>query len=136
MAERYVFDAYAILALLAEEAGAEQVAAILEEETSAVHISAVNLGEVYYILLRRRGLAAAQEVEATVFQQPNVQVVEAGWSRVRAAAELKAEGGLSFADAFAASLARELSATLVTGDPEFAGLEQRGVIRVLWLPRQ
>lgn len=40
------------------------------------------------------------------------------------------------ADAFAASLARELSATLVTGDPEFAGLEQRGVIRVRWLPRQ
>jgi len=111
------------------------VAAILEEETSTVHISAVNLGEVYDILLRRRGLAAAQEVEATVFQQPNVQVVEAGWSRVRAAAELKAEGGLSFADAFAASLARELSAPLVTGDPEFTGLEQRGVIRVRWLPR-
>lgn len=111
------------------------MAAILEEETSTVHISAVNLGEVYDILLRRRGLAAAQEVEATVFQQPNVQVVEAGWSRVRAAAELKAaEGDLSFADAFAASLARELSAPLVTGDPEFTGLEQRGVIRVRWLP--
>jgi PIN domain nuclease of toxin-antitoxin system len=30
MAGRYVLDAYAILAVLAEEAGAEQVAAMLE----------------------------------------------------------------------------------------------------------
>jgi predicted nucleic acid-binding protein len=110
----------------------------LNKEASTVHISAVNLGEVYDILHPAPSPrpAAAQEGEATIFQQPNVQVVEAGWSRVRAAAELKAEGGLSFADAFAASLARELAAPLVTGDPEFAGLEQRGVIRVLWLPRQ
>jgi len=131
----YVLDAYALLALLAGEAGADQVAAILEDPNNEVRVSAINVGEVYYILLRRRGREAAQRAEETIFQQPGVDVVAPTWERIRAAAEIKAEGGLSFADAFAAALAREASAPLVTGDPEFAALERRGMIRVIWLNR-
>ena len=66
---------------------------------------------------------------------PKIKPMDSPWERVRAAAELKALGGLSYADCFAASLAQELDATLVTGDPEFAGLEKEGLIRVLWLPK-
>lgn len=133
MPDCYVFDSYALLALFAEETGADAVAAILNDPNSEVRISAINAGEVYYILLRRRGLEAARRVERMLFQQPGLDVVEPTWERVRAAATLKADGGLSFADAFAAALAGELSAPLVTGDREFEHLERAGAVRVIWL---
>ena len=62
-----------------------------------------------------------------------MNIVVPSWGQIRDAADLKSEGGLSFADAFAAALANELSTPLVTGDPEFAELEQRGIIQILWL---
>ena len=40
----------------------------------------------------------------------------------------------SYADAFAAALAQEFGATLVTGDPEFRAVESR--IAVMWLPNK
>lgn len=136
MPDSYVLDAFALLALFSGEPGADRVAAIVENERNLLHVSAVNVGEVYYILQRTRGQHVAREAEATIFEQPNLQVVEATWERIRSAAELKAEGGLSFADSFAAALSLELSAPLVTGDLEFAELERRGAIRVEWLPRE
>ena len=135
MPDRYVLDAFALLALFTDESGADRVAAIIEDSHNLLHVSAVNVGEVYYILRRTRGQHVAREAEATIFEQPNLQVVEATWERIRSAAEIKAEGGLSFADSFAAALSLELSAPLVTGDLEFANLERRGTIRVEWLPR-
>jgi len=131
----YIFDAYALLALLSDEAGAHHVAAILADLNNEVRVSAINVGEVYYILLRRRGPEAAQRAEETIFEQPRLDVIAPTWERVRAAAEIKAAGGLSFADAFAAALARELSAPVVTGDPEFEAMERRGTIRVVWINR-
>ncbi|MGB9890127.1 MAG: PIN domain-containing protein [Anaerolineae bacterium] len=48
-----------------------------------------------------------------------------------AAAHVKAYHSISYADAFAAALARKHDATLVTGDPEFQKVE--GLIRIEWL---
>jgi predicted nucleic acid-binding protein len=47
------------------------------------------------------------------------------------AAIYKAAHKMSLADAFAASLAKERKAELVTGDPEFKPLEKE--IRIRWL---
>ena len=135
MPDRYVLDAFALLAFFNEEAGAQQVANIVEEPRHALHISAINLGEVYYRLIRQRGRVAAEASLGAVFAQPNLEVSQASWDRVRAAAEVKAGGRLSYADAFAAALSRELSAPLVTGDLEFAPLEAQGLLTILWLPR-
>ena len=135
MADRYVLDAFALLALVGDEAGGEEVAAILQEASAELFISAINLGEVYYILRRRRGQGAARELESRAFRQPNLRVVEPMWDRVRAAAGIKAVGGMSFADAFAAALAQELSAVLLTGDPEFEPLARSGTLQVAWLGR-
>lgn len=135
MAERYVLDAFALLALVGDEAGGDQVASILQDASAEVFMSAINLGEVYYILRRRRGEAAAREVESRAFRQPNLRVVEPTSDRIRAAAEIKAVGGISFADAFAAALAQELSAILLTGDSEFEPLARSGALQVVWLGR-
>ncbi len=48
-----------------------------------------------------------------------------------AAADLKASYKLNLADAFAAALAQQRKAELVTGDPEFKPLEKQ--IKIQWL---
>ena len=60
-----------------------------------------------------------------------MDVVDAGTKRVLAAADIKAQHRVSYADAFAAATAEELTATLVTGDPEMKEVESR--VPVLWL---
>ena len=47
------------------------------------------------------------------------------------AADFKARFPMSLADAFAAALAKEKNAELVTGDPEFKAVEKE--IKVAWL---
>ncbi|MEY4200495.1 MAG: hypothetical protein RLZZ265_2235, partial [Verrucomicrobiota bacterium] len=49
----------------------------------------------------------------------------------RLAAQFKATHKMSLADAFAAALAKEKKAELVTGDPEFKALEKE--IKIHWL---
>ena len=60
-----------------------------------------------------------------------LRILGATRRRVLAAAHLKANHSISYADAFAAGLAQEFDAALVTGDPEFRGLGRS--LRVAWL---
>jgi hypothetical protein len=39
----------------------------------------------------------------------------------------------SYADSFAAALARNKNASLLTGDPEFRHLEEDGFLKLTWL---
>ncbi len=79
-------------------------------------VSWVNLGEVYYVSIRRRGAADAELalrlVLASVRAEDTIPQV------TREAARLKALGGLSYADCFAIATARRHQAPLLTGDPE------------------
>ena len=52
----------------------------------------------------------------------------------RLAAGFEARGGLSYAEAFAATLARERKAGLLTGDPELKSLNKE--IKILWIGRE
>jgi PIN domain nuclease of toxin-antitoxin system len=133
MTGRYVLDSYGLLALLQGEDGADAVEKIISSDESEVYMSIMNLGEVFYILCRRFGEAAACDLETRILQTPKIRIAQASWERVRAAAIIKATGGLSFADCFSASLALELEAVLVTGDPEFARLQDSLGLRILWL---
>lgn len=135
MSRRYVLDSYALLAFLQDEPGSQEVEDLITAEDTEIFVSVVSLGEVFYILWREAGEHAALDFETRVFETTKVKVMGASWERVKAAARLKARGGLSFADCFGASLTQELGAVLVTGDPEFARLEDEGSLRVLWLPR-
>jgi ribonuclease VapC len=60
-----------------------------------------------------------------------IRVVDADRQLTFAAAHIKAGHALSYADAFAAALARSLNAVLITGDPEFRSVES--LVRVQWL---
>lgn len=119
----WVLDAWAILALLqAEEPAAGRVRALVAsvqpgDRGGWLHMSLINLGEVFYRVGRTRNLAMAETTLALLRELP-IHFVPVTESRILAAARLKAGYALSYADAFAAALASELGGTLLTGDPE------------------
>lgn len=137
MRRRFVLDAWAVLAFLqGEEPAASRVRQLLESAQSGeadLFISVINLGEVAYCVGRVRG---EKEAQATLdeIRLLALTVVPATDERVFAAAGLKMRYAISYADAFAAALARELDATLVSGDPELE--ELRGVISLERLERK
>lgn len=127
MTSLFVLDAWAILAFLQkEEPAASRVAQLFQsaQEDTAVQlfITVINLGEVYYIVGGARGEAEAQRALSLVQKLP-LSVLSATNERVFAAAGFKMKRRLSYADAFAATAARELAATLLTGDPELIQLQ-------------
>ncbi len=125
MTKKIVFDAYALLELLEDGEGAQTVADYLADSEVGVYLSTINLGEVYYIILRRRGEQAAREVLDIVFLDEGLTLVEANWDRIKSAAALKAKGGLSFADCFVLALGIEERAPVLTGDPDVIGRAEK-----------
>jgi PIN domain nuclease of toxin-antitoxin system len=133
---RFVLDTYAVMVLLEGEPAAQQVAEVLR--TGDPWMTIVNFGEVLYITQRRHGIAAADTVYANFStERPGGNRVPIRWlpvdeALVRRAATLKASGGLSYADCFAAAAAAILGCPVLTGDQEFAAAERAG-IAVAWL---
>ncbi|MCK5411835.1 MAG: type II toxin-antitoxin system VapC family toxin [Gemmatimonadetes bacterium] len=128
-----VLDSFALLAYLGDEPGAaivERVLASAGRETSRAWMTIVNVGEVLYVTERHRGPNAARDVIA-LMDSLAIRVIDAGRELTFDAAHIKANHALSYADAFAAALARRLGATLITGDPEFRRVES--LVRVKWL---
>lgn len=129
-----VLDAYAVMAFFYDEPGAEIVQELMQDAGEGkvkLLLSAVNAGEVWYWISRRSSAEMAdhslQELKAI-----GVEIVDADWGLTRQAAVYKAGGNISFADCFAAALAKLTDCPLITGDPEFRQLETEIVIE--WLP--
>ena len=128
MSKQYVLDSWALLALLqGEEPAAARVKEILlegERQQAALLISIVNLGEVYYRVGRRSSRATAVDTLNQI-RSLSLTIISASDEMMLAAADLKLEYAISYADAFAAALADHTGATLVSGDPEFDQLQSR-----------
>lgn len=121
-ARRYVLDANALIGFFEDRKGtASRVEDLLAEAVRKdlpLLMSAVNWGEVFYTEWRYRGEAKAREAEANLLEMP-IAVIAADRERASRAGILKQKHGLGYADAFAAELAIERGALLVTADPEF-----------------
>ncbi len=130
----YVLDSFALLAYFQAEAGGPRVRELLEaarDNQLVLHLSLINAGEMYYLLSREQGRDRAEDMLQDLRELP-ITLQPATEQRIFAAARVKAQHPLSYADAFAAALAQELGASIVTGDPEFKTIE--GTITVQWLP--
>ena len=128
-----VLDSHALLAFLRGEAGDDKVAALLEkagERDAPLHMTEVNYAEVKYMVIRKDG-AARWEENARELPTLPIEFHPATRALANLAADFKARHKLSLADAFAAALAKETKAELVTGDPEFKAVEKE--IRIRWL---
>jgi len=108
-----VLDSWAVLSLLQGAAGADRVE---KQLSSRPVMSWVNLGEVLYVLIRRRGRADADEAVRDLRHVLEVELPTE--AVVRQAAAVKAAYPMAYADAFAAATAMAHDAELWTGDPE------------------
>lgn len=128
-----VLDSWAIMTYLEDEPASEKVADLIADahDTGApLMMSVVNAGEVWYIVARR---TTAAEADRTIklLQEIGIEFINADWPLTKLAAGYKVKGSISYADCYAAALAKYEKAQLVTGDQEFKPLE--GEISIKWL---
>ena len=120
----HVFDASALFAYLQKTAGASKVNELLKEAvrgSARVLMSAVNYGEVYGRILRNYGPDQAHMSTQALSPLP-IEVLDATPQRACHAANVKVKYKLYYTDSFAAALAIEQKATLVTSDSDFRKL--------------
>ena len=130
-----VLDSWAVIAYLEDEPAAEKIADIIadaHDQEIPLLMTVVNAGEVWYIVARE---ASVSDAEASIKQLRDlgVEFVDADWDLAKDAGQFKSKNQMSFADCFAAALAKKTKAHLATGDPEFRQIENE--INVTWLNR-
>jgi ribonuclease VapC len=131
-----VLDSWALIAFFEDEPAAEEVEKLLvraEAGTQKLLLCVVNWGEIYYNTMREVSQAAAEQ-QAKEIAGLTIEIIgvdDENLELVRQAAIYKATKRLSYADAFAAALAKIRNAELVTGDPEFKEVESE--IKIGWL---
>lgn len=128
-----VLDASAVMTFFLNRPGAEKVEELLERAaggTCELLMSVVNWGEVYYSVWRAEGEAVAQNIVAEIAQLP-IDLVSATYVLTKLAAEIHVQHKLPYADCFAAALAANRDAPVVTSDMHFARVEDD--ILVLWI---
>lgn len=133
MGEKFVLDSFALVALFHKEPGWQRVQAALYEQEKAnsrAFLNWINWGEFFYVVKRRVGAAKAEEAIGRLEQLP-LELVPLDLPLVRAAAEVKSEYAISYADAFCVATAQRVNATILTSDPEFRAVEH--LIKIRWL---
>ena len=93
-------------------------------------MTVVNAGEVWYIVARQTSAADA-DTSIKQIRDLGIEFVDADWSLAKDAGNFKSKNKMSFADCFAAALAKQRAATLLTGDPEFKQVERE--ITITWM---
>lgn len=128
-----VLDTYALIAFFEDEPGADFVRELLLEAESKnikLAMTVVNLGEVWYSIART---VSTEQADATVqeIRGMSIEIIDADWKLTHQAAIYKARGGISYADCYAAALAKLSKAEVITGDPEFQKLKDE--VTTAWI---
>ena len=111
-----VLDSWAVLRLLeGDEPAASRVEATFDGTVRPV-MSWMNVGEVYYVVMRLRGGDEADSILRDLRAPIDLELPSE--DRVVAAAAIKADHAMAYAAAFAAATAMAHDAILLTGDPE------------------
>jgi predicted nucleic acid-binding protein len=130
-----VLDSWALIAFFEDEPAAEVVEKMLQQaagEKDKLLMSVVNWGEVYYNTMRAVSQEAADQKAREIAALPiDIIGVSDDLALAKQAAVFKATHRMSYADCFAAALAKQRNAEIVTGNPEFKAVEKE--IKVAWL---
>jgi ribonuclease VapC len=128
-----IFDSFAILKYYQDEPGADRVEKLLRSAQGGqieALMSEINLGEVYYLTIRRIGLEPAKENLEKLLHLPII-IISPSSELIMKAAEIKAQYAISYADCFAVATAKLYSGSIITGDPEFKKIEH--LVPVDWI---
>jgi predicted nucleic acid-binding protein len=131
-----VVDTSALLAMLFGEPGMEDMRALFYKAAKSdqpLLMAAVNWAEVLNRVTRRQGEAGLATVRLLASHGP-LDIVPVDAPLAEIAAAYKAADRLGLADAFAAALAKDRKAELVTADAEFKAVEKEIPIR--WLEKK
>jgi len=128
----FVLDAFAMLAYLQGESNGLRVLGIFQSGSQNIYMSLINVGEVLYITERKQGIRKAQEVLASIRQLP-IELLPVDEQTIFAAAHIKANYTVSYADSFAIVAAQTVGGMLMTGDPEFGAVEE--LVNIEWLQK-
>jgi ribonuclease VapC len=93
-------------------------------------MSVVNASEVWYVVARETSISEADS-SIKQLRDLGLQFIDADWEIARGAGYFKSKNRMSFADCFAAALAKQRKAQLATGDPEFKQVESE--VSIEWL---
>jgi predicted nucleic acid-binding protein len=121
----------ALLRFADNEAGVDRVAELAKlakQNQPELYMSSVNWGEVVYALLRAQGTQDDADLIKGVLP---LNFVHADDSQSERAAQMRHRYRIQYADAFAAALTQDLSATLVTADYDFEKLRHHLTIELL-----
>lgn len=132
-AKAVVLDSWAIMAYLEDEPAGKHVGDVIadaQDENVPVLMCVVNVGEVWYIIARETSPADAENGLLRL-RELGIDFVEANWSLTHEAARYKSKHRMAYADCFAAAVAKQKDAVLLTGDPEFKLVEKE--IKIHWL---
>ena len=128
-----VLDSFALIAYFRDEPGADAVENLLVtagKKDTPLQMTDVNYAEVKYSIVKKDGAEAWKEA-AKILQGLPIEFYSTTREMADTAADFKARFKMSLADAFAAALAKEKKADLITADPEFKTLEKE--IKIAWL---
>jgi len=132
--ETYVLDSYAVLTLLQGEQAGKRILDLLRQAQAGkvrLLMTWINVGEILYIVERRRGKGEAYQALALLEASP-IDIVPVDKELALRAASVKATYPMAYADAFVVALAMVENAKVVTGDPEFHKVS--GMVDIEWLP--
>jgi predicted nucleic acid-binding protein len=136
LAKGYVLDSFALLGYLENEPFAEEMEVVLRDAgrgQTRLYLHAVHLGEVYYITHREKGKDVADLVYTRIKGFPISLVDRISEELLLTASSLKARFPISYADSFAAALAKINRVPLLSGDPEFESLQKSNELDMAWL---
>lgn len=132
-AKALVLDSWSVIAYLEDEPSGQQVADLIagaHEEGIPIYMTVVNAGEVWYIIARE---ISEKEANSSIKQlrELRIQFVDVDWELTQEAAQFKSQYKMSYADCYAAALAKTRKADLVTGDAEFKAVEEQ--VKIQWV---
>ncbi|MBI3333748.1 MAG: type II toxin-antitoxin system VapC family toxin [Candidatus Omnitrophica bacterium] len=128
-----LLDSFALIKFLREEPGFDRIRHWFVEarqRQESLLICELNVGEVFYVIGRERGLPKAEEILGLLPMLP-LKTLAVTWEMILQAARLKAQYPLSYADCIAAACAMSHQAVLVTGDSEFKALKH--LLPIEWI---
>lgn len=133
--KKIVFDSHALISFFRKEPAYETVRDLLVKVANnelESFMSSINVGEIYYMLVRKGNIKIAEAAIISLKQFP-IHFIDPDFNMCMNAAELKAKFSFSYADAFAAALTSSKKATLITGDKEFEALSGEKGFKVKYI---
>jgi len=124
--KRIVLDSSAVIAFIQNERGAEKIQELMTLALTGgrkLYLSVVNWGEIYYWVWRGNGQQAARQVAGEIERFP-IEIINLDVELTRIAAGIRAVYKLPYADCFAAALAKQYGAEVVTSDKDFMLVEK------------